>query len=100
MEMNTRIQVEHPVTEMITGIDLIKEQIRVASRREAFTQTGRRKHLRVMQLNAASTPKIPSAISCRRPGRIDAYIAPGGPGVRVDSHCYPGYVFRHITIRF
>ncbi|HND70149.1 MAG TPA: acetyl-CoA carboxylase biotin carboxylase subunit [Candidatus Obscuribacter sp.] len=91
MEMNTRIQVEHPVTEMITGFDLIKEQIRVASgeplslRQEDVTFTG---HAIECRINAEDPARnfLPS------PGRVDAYIAPGGPGVRIDSHCYPGYV--------
>jgi len=91
MEMNTRIQVEHPVTEMITGVDLIKEQIRVASglpltlKQEDIVFSG---HAIECRINAEDPDRnfLPS------PGRVDAYIAPGGPGVRVDSHCYPGYV--------
>ena len=90
MEMNTRIQVEHPVTEFITGTDLIKEQIRVASglplswKQEDIKFNG---HAIECRINAEDPDRnfLPS------PGRIDAYIAPGGPGVRVDSHCYPGY---------
>jgi acetyl-CoA carboxylase biotin carboxylase subunit len=90
MEMNTRIQVEHPVTEFITGVDLVKEQIRVASglplslKQEDVEFRG---HSIECRINAEDPDKnfLPS------PGKIDAYIAPGGPGVRVDSHCYPGY---------
>ncbi|MBC7996502.1 MAG: acetyl-CoA carboxylase biotin carboxylase subunit [Leptolyngbya sp.] len=90
MEMNTRIQVEHPVTEFITGIDLIKEQIRVADgqkltfKQEDIKFNG---HSIECRVNAEDPDRnfLPS------PGKIDAYIAPGGPGVRVDSHCYPGY---------
>jgi len=90
MEMNTRIQVEHPVTEFITGIDLIKEQIRVASglplsfKQEDIKFNG---HSIECRINAEDPDRnfLPS------PGRVDAYIAPGGPGVRIDSHCYPGY---------
>lgn len=90
MEMNTRIQVEHPVTEMITGVDLIKEQIRVAQGAELpFTQEEIefRGHSIECRINAEDPDRnfLPS------PGKIDAYITPGGPGVRVDSHCYPGY---------
>jgi acetyl-CoA carboxylase biotin carboxylase subunit len=90
MEMNTRIQVEHPVTEMITGIDLIKEQIRVASGMKlSYKQSDVefRGHAIECRINAEDPDRnfLPS------PGRVDAYIAPGGPGVRIDSHCYPGY---------
>lgn len=90
MEMNTRIQVEHPVTELITGIDLVKEQITVASGQPlSFTQED-------VQLNGW-------AIECRinaedpdrnfrpSPGQIEIYLPPGGPGVRVDSSVYSGY---------
>jgi len=91
MEMNTRIQVEHPVTEFITGTDLIKEQIRVASGMKlswSQEQIEFRGHAIECRINAEDPDRnfMPS------PGRVDAYIAPGGPGVRVDSHCYPGYV--------
>lgn len=90
MEMNTRIQVEHPVTEMITGIDLVKEQIRIANgeklsiRQEDVVFSG---HAIECRINAEDHERnfLPS------PGHIDAYVAPGGIGVRVDSHCYPGY---------
>jgi acetyl-CoA carboxylase biotin carboxylase subunit len=89
MEMNTRIQVEHPVTEMVTGLDLIKEQIKVAAG-ERLTLT---EHL---------TPKG-HAIECRInaedsengfmpcPGTITSFHMPGGPGVRIDTHAYAGY---------
>ena len=91
MEMNTRIQVEHPVTEMVTGVDLIKEQIRVASgqtltlKQEDVTFTGWSIECRI---NAENPEKnfMPS------PGKINMYLPPGGFGVRVDSAVYPGYV--------
>lgn len=90
MEMNTRIQVEHPVTEMITGIDLIKEQIRVACGEPLrITQDDVvvRGHAIECRINAEDPDK--NFMPC--PGTIDGYVAPGGPGVRVDSHAYSGY---------
>lgn len=90
MEMNTRIQVEHPVSEMITGIDLIKEQIKVASgaalemNQDDITFTG---HAIECRINAED-PKHQFR-PC--PGKVQGYIAPGGPGVRVDSHMYTDY---------
>jgi acetyl-CoA carboxylase, biotin carboxylase subunit len=90
MEMNTRIQVEHPVTEMITGLDLIAEQIRVAQdERLAFTQDDivLRGHSIECRINAED----PEQNFRPNPGRISAYLPPGGPGVRIDSHVYPDY---------
>lgn len=90
MEMNTRIQVEHPVTELVTGIDLIKEQISVAAGNPlSFTQDdiildGWAIECRINAENAAKG-FMPS------PGKITNYLAPGGFGVRVDSAAYPGY---------
>lgn len=90
MEMNTRIQVEHPVTEMVTGIDLIKEQIRIAAGEKLSLQQDD------IQIKGA-------AIECRinaedyennfmpSPGRIETLNFPGGPGVRLDTHIYQGY---------
>ena len=89
IEMNTRIQVEHPVTEMITGVDLVQEQIHVAA--------GDKLRLRQKDLQVRG-----HAIECRinaedpyrftpSPGRITSYHPPGGPGIRVDSHVYQGY---------
>lgn len=91
MEMNTRIQVEHPITEAITGIDLVKEQIRVAAGLPLSVKQNDIKfsgHAIECRINAEDADRnfLPS------PGRIAAYIAPGGPGVRVDSHAYPGYL--------
>ncbi|USD81384.1 acetyl-CoA carboxylase biotin carboxylase subunit [Bacillus safensis] len=91
MEMNTRIQVEHPVTEMVTGVDLIKEQIKVASgeklslKQEDVVYEGWAIECRI---NAENPEKnfMPSA------GEIKMYLPPGGLGVRVDSAAYPGYV--------
>jgi len=90
IEMNTRVQVEHPVTEMVTGIDVVKEQIRIAAGEKlAFTQSQIvfRGHSIECRINAES-PKtfIPS------PGRITVFHPPGGPGIRVDSCAYADYV--------
>jgi len=90
MEMNTRIQVEHPVTEVVTGIDLVKAQIRVASGEKLWLKQDDIKikgHAIEFRINAEDPDK--NFTPC--PGKIDGYIAPGGPGVRVDSHCYTGY---------
>jgi acetyl-CoA carboxylase biotin carboxylase subunit len=90
IEVNTRLQVEHPVTEMVTGIDLVKQQIRVAS--------GERLNLKQKKINNQGV-----SIECRinaedpqnefrpQPGKITAYHTPGGYGVRVDSHAHNGY---------
>ncbi len=91
MEMNTRIQVEHPITEMITGVDLVKEQIRIAAgERLTYQQKGitGRGHSLECRINAEDPDNnfIPS------PGEVTEYYPPGGLGVRVDSHLYKGYV--------
>jgi acetyl-CoA carboxylase biotin carboxylase subunit len=89
IEMNTRIQVEHPVTEMVTGIDIVQEQIRIAANEKL--------HFRQRDIQVRG-----HAIECRinaedpysftpSPGRITSYHPPGGPGIRVDSHIYHGY---------
>ena len=89
IEMNTRIQVEHPVTEMITGIDLIAEQLRIAAGRklsikqEDVTITG---HAIECRINAEDPETF-----MPHPGTITAFHPPGGPGVRVDTHIYAGY---------
>ncbi len=90
MEMNTRIQVEHPVTEMLTGIDLVKEQIRVAAGEKlSFLELPPlRGHVIECRINAED----PSRNFQPCPGRIDVFHPPGGPGVRLDTHLYTGYV--------
>jgi acetyl-CoA carboxylase, biotin carboxylase subunit len=90
MEMNTRIQVEHPVTEMITGIDLMKEQIRVAAG-EALGYSQEDVTLRGHAIECRINAEDPTKNFMPSPGLIDGYIAPGGFGVRVDSHAYQGY---------
>jgi acetyl-CoA carboxylase biotin carboxylase subunit len=90
IEMNTRVQVEHPVTEMITGVDIVKEQLRIAAgeglsyRQEDISWTG---HAVECRINAENPENfLPS------PGPITQFHAPGGPGIRVDTHIYNGYI--------
>jgi len=89
IEMNTRIQVEHPITEMVTGIDIVKEQILIAAgeelryRQEDVTMQG---HAIECRINAENSETfIPS------PGQIQEFHAPGGPGIRMETHIYRGY---------
>lgn len=91
MEMNTRVQVEHPVTEAVTGIDIVKEQIRIAAGEKlSFSQKD-------VQINGHAiecriTAEDPDKDFAPASGRIDNVVLPGGFGVRVDTHIYPGYV--------
>ena len=89
IEMNTRVQVEHPVTELITGIDIVKEQLKIAAgeklsfRQEDLVVRG---HAVECRINAEDPRTfMPS------PGKVDLWHPPGGPGIRVDSHLYSGY---------
>jgi acetyl-CoA carboxylase biotin carboxylase subunit len=90
IEMNTRIQVEHPVTEMITGVDIVREQLRIADgqplgwRQQDIELKG---HALECRINAEDPEKFTPS-----PGPINQWHAPGGPGIRVDTHIYSGYV--------
>lgn len=90
IEMNTRIQVEHPVTEMVTGVDLVKEQLRIAAGQPLSISQEEVKisgHAVECRINAEDPEHfMPS------PGKIDIFHAPGGPGIRWDSHIYAGYI--------
>jgi acetyl-CoA carboxylase biotin carboxylase subunit len=90
MEMNTRIQVEHPVTEMITGIDLIREMILIA---EGETLSFRQEDVRLdgWAIECRINAEDPERNFMPSPGNISFYLPPGGFGVRVDSAAYPGY---------
>ncbi|WP_233887982.1 acetyl-CoA carboxylase biotin carboxylase subunit [Paraburkholderia flagellata] len=89
IEMNTRVQVEHPVTEMVTGIDIVAEQIRIAMgaplsvKQSDIEVTG---HAIECRITAEHPWKFTPS-----PGKVETWIAPGGPGIRVESHLYPGY---------
>ena len=89
IEMNTRVQVEHPVTELITGIDIVQEQIRIAAGEKlSFRQRDiqLKGHAIECRINAEDPFKFTPS-----PGRLTSWHMPGGPGVRVDSHAYNGY---------
>ena len=89
IEMNTRVQVEHPVTEMVTGVDIVREQLLIASGQPlSFTQSDIKikGHSFECRINAEDPQNfLPS------PGKVKYYHPPGGPGIRVDSHLYDGY---------
>jgi len=89
IEMNTRVQVEHPVTEMITGIDIVREQLRIAAGQHlSFQQDDIRftGHAIECRINAENPDNF---LPC--PGTVTQYHMPGGPGIRMDSHLYAGY---------
>jgi acetyl-CoA carboxylase biotin carboxylase subunit len=89
IEMNTRVQVEHPVTELITGVDIVQEQIRIAAGEKLlFRQKDIqfRGHAIECRINAEDPFKFTPS-----PGRLTSWHSPGGPGIRVDSHAYNGY---------
>jgi acetyl-CoA carboxylase biotin carboxylase subunit len=89
IEMNTRIQVEHPVTEMVTGMDIVQEQIRIAAGEKLSVrqkEVALRGHAIECRINAEDPYRFTPS-----PGRIASYHPPGGPGIRVDTHIYQGY---------
>ena len=90
IEMNTRIQVEHPVTEFITGIDLVKEQIKIAAGKELSVKQEDVK-IRGSAMECRINAEDPENDFRPTPGRIENYVVPGGPGVRIDSSAYSGY---------
>jgi acetyl-CoA carboxylase biotin carboxylase subunit len=90
MEMNTRIQVEHPVTEMVTGLDLIAEQLRIAGG-EPISVSQEEVHLQGHAIECRINAEDPRQNFRPAPGKITGWLPPGGPGVRVDSHVYTGY---------
>ncbi|MCP9799087.1 MULTISPECIES: acetyl-CoA carboxylase biotin carboxylase subunit [Cyanophyceae] len=90
MEMNTRIQVEHPVTEMVTGIDLIAEQLRIAGG-EPISVRQDQIHISGHAIECRINAEDPRHNFRPAPGKITGWLPPGGPGVRIDSHVYTGY---------
>jgi acetyl-CoA carboxylase biotin carboxylase subunit len=90
MEMNARIQVEHPVSEMITGVDLIQEQIRVAAG-EPLSVAQDDVELSGHAIECRVNAEDPERDFAPAAGRLEVYVPPGGPWTRVDSHCYPGW---------
>lgn len=91
IEMNCRVQVEHPVTEMVTDVDIIKEQLRIAAGHKLRIKQ-QDVQVRGVAIECRINAEDPKENFKPSPGKVTTYFAPGGPGVRVDSHLYSGYV--------
>ena len=92
--MNTRIQVEHPITEELTGMDLVKAQIRIAAG-ERLNIRQREVHLRGHAIECRINAEDPAARFIPSAGKVKRLYMPGGPGIRVDTHLYSGYTIPH-----
>ncbi len=90
MEMNTRLQVEHPITEIVSGVDIVKEQIKVASG-EKINLNQKKIEFRGAAIECRINAEDPANKFQTSPGRINQFIPPGGPGIRLDTHVYSGY---------
>lgn len=90
LEMNTRVQVEHPVTEMVSGVDIVQEQIRVAAG-APLSLTQSMVVLSGHAIECRLTAEAPERDFAPSPGKLIEWTAPKGPGIRIDTHCYPGY---------
>jgi acetyl-CoA carboxylase biotin carboxylase subunit len=90
MEVNARLQVEHPITEQVTGVDLVKEQLRIASGEELSLQQ-KRVEFRGVAIECRINAENPADGFRTSPGTITQFVVPGGPGVRMDTHAYAGY---------
>ena len=91
LEVNTRVQVEHPVTEMVTGVDIVREQLRIAAGLAAVDHAGRRGDHAVTRSSVGSTPSPSGRASSRHPAASTRWSPPDGPGIRLDTHVFTGY---------
>ena len=91
LEMNTRVQVEHGITELVTGIDIVKEQIRIAAGEKLSVKKQDKVQLKGHAIECRINAEDPANNFAPCPGLIERYHAPGGPGVRLDSHAHAGY---------
>ena len=91
IEMNTRVQVEHGITELVTGIDIVKEQVRIASGEKLSVKRQDKVPLRGHAIECRINAEDPANNFAPSPGKIERYHAPGGPGIRLDSHVHAGY---------